>query len=236
MGDALGADIEFNSLAEIRQRFGHAGLQDLVEHDGRTGAITDDTQMTLFTAEAFLAFRRRAESYGAAVFAPALYYSYQRWMATQGEQPVAGKRAVELRGLLLDSQDLHHRRGPGNTCLTALRSGIFGTVDRPINNSKGCGGVMRVAPLAEWDGLRFGEAAAAITHGHPTGQLAAGALVVILHAIGAGATLNEAIDIALAELAERPSHEETSHALIGARTLAAAATRTSPEAIEKLGE
>jgi ADP-ribosylglycohydrolase len=32
------------------------------------------------------------------------------------------------------------------TCLSALHAGHPGTVSRPVNNSKGCGGVMRVAP------------------------------------------------------------------------------------------
>lgn len=51
VGDALGAAVEFQSLAEIRSRFGPAGILDYAPAFGRLGAITDDTQMTLFTAE-----------------------------------------------------------------------------------------------------------------------------------------------------------------------------------------
>ena len=50
MGDALGAEIEFWSLGRIRALFPD-GLKELPPHDGRAGRITDDTQMTLFTAE-----------------------------------------------------------------------------------------------------------------------------------------------------------------------------------------
>ena len=42
IGDALGAPIEFMSLAEIRDQYGHLGLQEFVPAYGRLGAITDD--------------------------------------------------------------------------------------------------------------------------------------------------------------------------------------------------
>ena len=60
MGDALGAGIEFATLAEIQTEFPQ-GFTDLPVHQGIRGAITDDTQMTLFTAEGMVrAFVRGA--------------------------------------------------------------------------------------------------------------------------------------------------------------------------------
>lgn len=101
----------------IRARLGGQGIADMVVHDGRLGAITDDTQMTLFTAEAMLGYLRRGSSYDTASLKHALYFSYQRWLATQGERPVGlSHREVELRGLLWDCPELHHRRGTGTTC------------------------------------------------------------------------------------------------------------------------
>lgn len=50
----LGAPVEFDSLKEIRRRFGADGLRDYVPAYGRRGAITDDTQMALFTAEGLI--------------------------------------------------------------------------------------------------------------------------------------------------------------------------------------
>ncbi|MBQ8476074.1 ADP-ribosylglycohydrolase family protein [bacterium] len=44
IGDALGADIEVKSLAEIHNIYGDKGLQNL-----ENKKITDDTQMSLFT-------------------------------------------------------------------------------------------------------------------------------------------------------------------------------------------
>jgi len=54
VGDALGAPIEFDDLAKIRSRFGPAGLRDYAPAYGRVDAFTDDTQMTLFTAEGLI--------------------------------------------------------------------------------------------------------------------------------------------------------------------------------------
>ena len=82
---------------------------------------------------------------------------------------------------LLDIPELFERRAPGNTCLSALAGdgGISADyLKHPVNQSKGCGGIMRVAPLAlrcrpgeSWSGsLREldleGAQLAAITHGH----------------------------------------------------------------------
>src|SRR5256885_6004739 len=54
VGDALGAPVEFMSLAEIRAQFGRGGITEYTTAFDRKGAITDDTQMTLFTAEGLL--------------------------------------------------------------------------------------------------------------------------------------------------------------------------------------
>lgn len=54
MGDALGAPVEFLKLEEIRTRFRPDGIRDFSPAFGKIGAITDDTQMTLFTAEGLL--------------------------------------------------------------------------------------------------------------------------------------------------------------------------------------
>jgi ADP-ribosyl-[dinitrogen reductase] hydrolase len=54
VGDALGAPVEFMLRQEIQQRFGTQGVRGYASAWGRLGAITDDTQMTLFTAEGLL--------------------------------------------------------------------------------------------------------------------------------------------------------------------------------------
>lgn len=50
VGDALGAGIEFASLAEIRSGYGPGGVRGLTPAYGVAAPLTDDTQLTLFTA------------------------------------------------------------------------------------------------------------------------------------------------------------------------------------------
>jgi ADP-ribosyl-[dinitrogen reductase] hydrolase len=54
VGDALGAPVEFLRRKEILRQFGPEGIAAYQSAYGRLGAITDDTQMTLFTAEGVL--------------------------------------------------------------------------------------------------------------------------------------------------------------------------------------
>lgn len=54
-GDALGAPVEYWRRSQIIERFGEPGITDYLKAYGRVGAITDDTQMTQFTAEGLLA-------------------------------------------------------------------------------------------------------------------------------------------------------------------------------------
>jgi ADP-ribosyl-[dinitrogen reductase] hydrolase len=227
-GDALGAPVEFLSLGEIRRRYGLGGIRDLDRAYGRVGAITDDTQMTLFTADGLLRARVAREAAGpdddggAGDPRPFVHRAYLRWLVTQGDAVAAHRRGPE--GWLFALDDLRHRRGPGNTCLTALSSGAMGTRDHALNQSKGCGGVMRAAPaglVGADDPFALGCDVAAITHSHPTGFLAAGALALLVHRILQGDTLPAALHHALHRLAREPDHEETTAALRGAMDLAA---------------
>ncbi len=189
IGDALGADIEFASLAQIQQRF-PKGFSDLPRHDGIPGAITDDTQMTLFTAEGLIRASVRYEERGICHPPSVVHHALLRWLSTQGEVPKVG---VDDVGLICDAR-LHARRAPGNTCLSALRSTkAFGDLAR--NDSKGCGTIMRVAPMAFVAPDRIKDMAmetSALTHGHPTGQEAAAAWALILAALATGTGIEEA--------------------------------------------
>ena len=50
LGDALGYVIEFDSWDRIKKIYGKDGIQEL-EKTGQKAIFSDDTQMTLFTAE-----------------------------------------------------------------------------------------------------------------------------------------------------------------------------------------
>ena len=53
-GDALGAPVEFLKLSEITASYGPEGITNFDVAYGIVGAITDDTQMTLFTVEGLI--------------------------------------------------------------------------------------------------------------------------------------------------------------------------------------
>jgi ADP-ribosyl-[dinitrogen reductase] hydrolase len=98
------------------------------------GAITDDTQMTLATADGLR--RARAGECAGDVVA-AVRAAYLDWHAVQE------RRDDRSPGPLYRKPFMRASRSPGRTCMTALAAGGRGTIDEPINRSKGCGGVMR---------------------------------------------------------------------------------------------
>ncbi|MDD6033432.1 MAG: ADP-ribosylglycohydrolase family protein [Oscillospiraceae bacterium] len=187
-GDALGYAVEFIPLNTIRTRYGPGGIR---AYDLREGLalISDDTQMTLFTANGLLLGEQTGD------YAGSIHRCYLDWLLTQRARGEVTEGKVSwLNGV----PALNHPRAPGNTCLAALESGKAGSVRQPINNSKGCGGVMRVAPA----GLYFEDPAraasiaaeaAALTHGHPLGWLPAALL-------GAAVSLAAYTDLPLDEV------------------------------------
>ncbi|MFC3282102.1 ADP-ribosylglycohydrolase family protein [Litchfieldella rifensis] len=248
VGDALGAPVEFMSRQEILERFGPEGIGTYARAYGGLGRITDDTQMTLFTAEGLLRSWVRGSIKGITHYPSILCHAYMRWLLTQGERP-----ASEMQGIMADSieqapgwlfshQELHHRRAPGNTCLSALRTKArFG--DMAENDSKGCGGVMRVAPIGLFGHLaghnlevfELGCEAAALTHGHPTGQHPAGALAVMISLLARGCTIQQALQEASGYLHALDDTGDTLSAIEKAERLAATDT-PHQEAITQLGQ
>ena len=182
-GDALGYAIEFDDEKTIFSKYGEAGIQNFdLDFTSGEAIISDDTQMTLFTAEGILL---ADNPYIYKDFIYGVFEAYQDWYRTQMFRMHPSKKIW-----LSDIPELNQRRAPGNTCLSALGSGKFGGIDEPINNSKGCGGVMRVAPIGLFysqDKLsidvidRFGASASALTHGHPMGYISAAGLVHIVN-------------------------------------------------------
>jgi len=84
IGDALGAPVEFISWPQIRANFGADGIVDFAPAYGRVGAITDDTQMTLFTAEGLMPAFVRDKLKGICSVPSVVSHAYLRWLLTQG--------------------------------------------------------------------------------------------------------------------------------------------------------
>lgn len=244
LGDALGAPVEFLSLAEIRIRFGRDGITAPAPAYGRAGAITDDTQMTLFTCEGLLRAHNRWLAKGIAHTPTCVWHAYLRWLHTQGERGAGvsqfeGGSSSWPDGWLVGVKALHSRRAPGNTCLSALRAPRPGTLEQPPNDSKGCGAVMRAAPVGlmplEGRWFEVGAETGVITHGHPSGYLTAGLLAELISALVTGAPLDAALGRARRELERRDGAEETLAALDGAERLRDEGL-PSAERVASLGE
>lgn len=187
-GDALGYAVEFKREEEIFSEYGNDGITEYdLLLDSDVAEISDDTQMTLFTAEGLLLAGRKGNSVD---YINSIREMYKCWYQTQS---VKNPRKNEnLQSRLLNVPELYNRRCPGMTCMIAIREGAEGTINNPVNDSKGCGGVMRVAPISLYfcDTLvsyeqsdMIGAEAAALTHGHDLGYIPAAALVHIVRKV-----------------------------------------------------
>lgn len=216
MGDAFGYPVEFMDLDSILARYRH-GLQAPLA-DPRTGilVVSDDTQMTMFTLEGLLLATYAHHEHENML--DSIRLAYLDWLATQGEGAGSGRNCGALR----HEKCLCHRRAPGNTCLSALKAGGRGSPERAINDSKGCGGGMRVGPIGLLRQLctervfDLAARAAALTHGHPSGYLSAGILAGIIRLLLDGYSVRESAERALELLRAWPGHEETLLSVHGA--------------------
>jgi ADP-ribosylglycohydrolase len=198
VGDALGYQVEFDHWDSIREEWGPDGVTEL-----RHNQISDDTQMTLFTAEGL------AEGVVGDEF-ESVRRAYLRWYATQKEYlPPSGAQGLAAEPWL------YVRRAPGNACLSGLREGARPGVNP---NSKGCGTVMRSAPFGVWApspvaAYNLAERCSALTHGHPTAGASAGAFAMIVAYLLNGDTPQRAVSETMLHLSQSPGGTETLTAL-----------------------
>lgn len=196
IGDALGYPIEFvYSFNDICARYGKEGITDFdmsypwLESEEKKALFSDDTQMTLYTAEGLLEAERNGKP-----IAPTVCNAYLAWYAHQAGRKVK----ISYQSKLSEIEELNQNRAPGNTCLSALAAIHAGK--EPQNASKGCGGIMRVAPVGlygaahDWspaDTARLAGELAELTHLHPLSTYSSAALAVIVQLC---ASSEEAVD------------------------------------------
>lgn len=243
LGDALGYQIEFDKIEEIAVIAGGLAAPAMLGFRGAP-RISDDTQMTLFVAEALVELRGD----GAVATTRVLARALDRWYVTQFPHGLPRRRQPwtpdpARDGGLLAEPRLHAARAPGSTIMAALTErhdhGPSWAGQRAHNDSKGCGAVMRAAPCGlvartRDDAFALACDQGAITHAHPGGVLPAGALAAIVWDLVRGIPLAPAIDAALALVRAEPDHAEVAALIERARELAVAGP---PEwtAIEELG-
>ena len=185
IGDALGYAVEFSSLNEIRKKYGETGIADYALNSDGVAEFSDDTQMSLFTAEGLLSGIAAGKTFEEDILS-FITIAYKHWYYTQC------RPALKMsRSWLTHVKALWSLRAPGATCMTALQTLSLPKGAPVINNSKGCGGVMRVAPIGifsaahprlldlEHAGYLAGHAAD-ITHKHPLSTYSSMALAMIV--------------------------------------------------------
>lgn len=247
-GDALGYAIEFDREEAIAARYGSRGIRDYQLDERGLAPFSDDTQMTLYTANSLLcslaALSAQApgdaqDSGGAhasgdgptlmspaalsawasasptlpspaalAAYAPAqMAQFYVEWMYTQ----VSPYPLAEPKAWISSLPELFASRAPGVTCMNACEAMANGA--KAVNNSKGCGGIMRMAPVGlintcpGFSGVelqRLGAQLAELTHCHELGWMPAGvfAHIVSLLSRNEASSVREAATQALNTLPE----------------------------------
>lgn len=192
VGDALGYAIEFDSWPVIRRKYGSEGIREYELDRRGLACISDDTQMSLFTAAGILLGMTRGYTRGImGRIDNYCHWTYIDWLHTQ--EWSTRRENVRIDSWLMDVPGLYSRRAPGNTCLSALRALEQGV--EPDNNSCGCGGVMRTAPMALLNYIHMyadgnfqycdmtAAQAARLTHKHPLGFIPSAVLNHILMGI-----------------------------------------------------
>ena len=209
-GDALGGVIEFIPEHIIKLKFGEKGITSYKLTNGKA-RFTDDTQLTLFTSEGLLRMHTRKALKKVKPSYEIMLRSYHRWIRTQNGGIFTGKSSIYRNlsqkqiddilnsGFLVKKPELNKMRAPGRTCINALCSGEkFSFANKP-NSSKGCGTAMRAAPAGIYHHKDPEKAfisaceLSVLSHGHPTGFIAAGTLAMIIAFIFNNFTLSESI-------------------------------------------
>lgn len=185
IGDALGYAVEFFSWHTIKNRYGESGITEYDLDKNGVAEFSDDTQMSLFTAEGLLQSISR-EKTDLRDIGSSIRAAYEHWYATQSRLPHALSNSW-----LTNVSSLWSERAPGMTCMSALHQISYGGGSPVSNDSKGCGGVMRVAPIGIFAATHpsildlenagnLARYAAEITHTHPLSSYSSMALAMLI--------------------------------------------------------
>ncbi len=228
IGDAFGYQVEFDTIKTIKQEHGSTGLQKFT----RLPALaSDDTQMSIFAMDAInYAIEKNLATKKEVL--ENITLSFCDWYITQTANFKKDGQGCATP-LARENSILWNRRAPGNTCLSALNHvdhyidhyNPMDALDLKINESWGCGAVMRAAPVIGLKDLNYSLSdicdvavmQGAITHGHPKGYLPSAALVNFL-LLSDKKPFNELINSSITILKGYDHHEDCVQGLEKLRT------------------
>ena len=243
-GDALGYPVKVLSEATIVERYGLRGITAYDLDENGTARITADTQLMLLSANGILFAHTRGALRG--IMAPVYQYFdafYMDWYRLQTEKQPRRARC----GWINAYPALSAKRAPSPTSMRVFSSDKFGSMDKPVNDSKGSGCLLRAAPI----GLSYSDDpayildlaanTAALTHGNEVTWVASGVLALIISLIiHQELSIAEAVNETLKALDKSfPDSRKAVHELLSsiwsARPLATSAS-SDLDAIHALGE
>jgi ADP-ribosylglycohydrolase len=237
-GDALGAAVEgILKLDEIIARHGAGGLDRMIPFtnpygrkvDFPEGLVTDDTTQLMTTAAAMTLTNLAPRAGFMDDLRPLLHQGLVNWAVPQDYAQDAAQYVDPSLAWPPETKSFWFFCGAGAGTIAALTQGYAGSVDKPVkydffwgkehvmSPGRGCGGMMRVAPLAFLEGyapadiFTFACENAAITHGHPTAYVAAGAVALYAHFAARGMEAGEAMEETrkvLRDFAAQPAYAE----------------------------
>ena len=185
-GDALGYPVERLSETAIAERYGLRGITDYDLDENGTARITADTQLMLLSANGILFAHTRGALRG--IMAPVYQYFdafYFDWYRVQTTERASRSRVGWISAYPSSSA----QRALSPTSMKVFSSDKFGSMDEPVNDSKGSGCLLRAVPI----GLSYSDDpayildlaanTAALTHGHKLAWISSGALALIISLI-----------------------------------------------------
>lgn len=214
IGDALAYPRRYMSRDALEDLIGPNGINRMIVNKAVGKAlISDDTQLTAFTADGLIWADARARKSGIYAYVPCMFYAYQKWLYTQTGSFADKSYEFLLKGEIFRWEDLFARRLPSAATLDVLNgciNGKYGNMKQSVNNNNSYGPVARVAPVGMYFAndpkmaFKMGCENAALTHGNPEAWFAAGYFAALIAFILQGEELELAARNAFAILKEQP--------------------------------
>lgn len=243
-GDALGYPVEALSEAAIVERYGLRGITDYDLDENGTAHFTADTQLMLLSANGILFAHTRGALRG--IMAPVYQYFdafYMDWYRLQTEKQPRRARC----GWINAYPALSAKRSSSPTSMGVFSSDKFGSMDEPVNDSKGSGCLLRAVPIGlsyfrdPAHVLDLAANTAALTHGHKLAWISSGAFALLVsHIVHEELSIAEAVNKTLKALDKsfpdsREAVNELWRAIRSAMSLATSAS-SDLDAIHALGK
>lgn len=247
VGDAMGYTVDSRSWQEIREDYGPNGLlgYDLVNG---YADVTSYTQIAAFACNGLLLGMTRGQMLGKmAPFVKYIELSSREWMLSQRPWGRPGRAYCWL----LRKAELCRRHCMDTRMLDTLNRQRIGTMETPINNFPGPGGITAAVGVGLFFGKkrleqqeidRLGAEAVALTHGSPTAFLSGAVLAHVLSRLigNPQAPLKQLFLQAAEAVKEQFGHQysqafEIATLVRHAVTYAESPSLSQPEVMERLG-